>query len=200
MSDEIETDTRTLARHRIDRDGRERAGDWMQTFSGEMFWPLDPKPEEVHIEDIAHALSLVCRYGGHAKFHYSVGQHSILASRMVDEDFALQALLHDAAEAYIGDMIRPVKRYITDFQGIEDAILRAVGERFGVELVDLPKEVKEADERMLATEVLYIRGKPPVPWTLKALPYHGVSIEKWVPLETETRFLRSFYALGGKSR
>src|SRR5689334_10911717 len=79
----------------------------MTTFSGEPFWPLDPQPEDIRIVDIAHALSLQCRFNGHTKFHYSVAQHSLIMSFNVPLQFALEALLHDAAEAYIGDLIRP---------------------------------------------------------------------------------------------
>src|SRR5262245_27549306 len=102
----------------------QRIGDWMQTISGRKFWPLDPRPEEVCIEDIGHALSLVCRFGGHCHTFYSVAEHSVRVSLLAedmakssahwtDENIrmiALSGLLHDAAEAYIGDMVRPLKR------------------------------------------------------------------------------------------
>ncbi|MFN9113590.1 MAG: phosphohydrolase, partial [Bacteroidota bacterium] len=70
---------------------------WIQTFSGIAFWPLDPKPEHVRIADIAHALSMKCRYNGHTRKFYSVAEHSVLVSRHVPEEDALWALLHDAS-------------------------------------------------------------------------------------------------------
>lgn len=87
----------------------ERKGDWIQTYTGRQFWPLDPKPEEVCIEDIAHALSQQCRYAGHTIRFYSVAQHSVEIALRVPRAAALWGLLHDAAEAYLVDLPRPVK-------------------------------------------------------------------------------------------
>ena len=83
------------------------------TYSGKPFFPMDPRPEEIRIEDIAHSLSMQCRFNGHTKWFYSVAQHcSIMAEAMMSDgyaEYAFEALMHDAAEAYIGDLIRPVK-------------------------------------------------------------------------------------------
>lgn len=90
-----------------------RLGDWILTATGQHFWPLDPRPEEVVLEDIAHALSNLCRWTGHTKWHYSVAQHAVAVAVMVERfspDLALAALHHDDAEAYLGDWARPVKR------------------------------------------------------------------------------------------
>src|SRR6267378_1608096 len=84
---------------------------WIVTYSGLQFYHLAPTPEMVCIEDIAHALSQTCRWTGHTKFHYSVAQHSIYCSFLVPAEHALAALLHDASEAYLGDMNRPLKHY-----------------------------------------------------------------------------------------
>ena len=83
-----------------------RKGDWMQTHSGIQFWPLDPRPEDILIEDIAHALSNQCRFAGHCCFHYSVAQHSVLVSENVPAQDAMWGLLHDAGEAYLVDLPR----------------------------------------------------------------------------------------------
>lgn len=87
-----------------------RRGDWMQTFSGRQFWPCDPRADEVCIEDIAHALSMQCRFAGHVRKFYSVAEHCVRASWIVPDRFKLAALLHDAAEAYVVDLPRPIKR------------------------------------------------------------------------------------------
>src|SRR5687767_13374438 len=100
----------------------DRKGDWICTYQGIQFWPLDPKPEDVSIIDIAHALSNVCRFGGHSRWFYSVSQHSYYVSLYTRPENALYALLHDAPESYIGDCVRPLKPYLTNFQSIEDNI------------------------------------------------------------------------------
>ena len=66
-----------------------RKGDWMQTYTGRQFWPIDPRANEVHIEDIAHALSMMCRYNGHCRTFYSVAEHSVLVSQHVPPEHAL---------------------------------------------------------------------------------------------------------------
>src|SRR5579885_2784587 len=86
-----------------------RHGDWIQTYCGVAFYPLDPRPEEILIEDIAHALSMLCRFTGHVKRFYSVAQHCVYVSHRCDPKDALWGLLHDAAEAYLNDISRPVK-------------------------------------------------------------------------------------------
>ncbi len=133
--------------------GHER-GAWMSTSRGGRFYPLDPKPEEVYIEDIAHALSMQARFNGHLREFYSVAQHSYLCSVHVDSSdarVALTALLHDAPEAYIGDMIRPVKVYDTWFKYIDQRIWEVIAERFNIPRV-MPAEVHEIDGAMCAAE------------------------------------------------
>src|SRR4051794_15527189 len=86
-----------------------RRGGWITTFSRRQFWPLDPHSDEIHIEDIAHSLSQQCRFGGHSRSFYSVAQHSCLVSALCKANDALWGLLHDASEAYLGDIPRPLK-------------------------------------------------------------------------------------------
>src|SRR5258708_302056 len=88
---------------------KDRRGNWMQTYTGRAYWPADPRAEDVCIEDIAHALSLLCRYTGHCKRFYSVAEHSILISQVVPPEYAFFGLMHDAQEAYINDLARPIK-------------------------------------------------------------------------------------------
>jgi len=101
--------------------GRSADG-WFLTASGKRFWPLDPRPEDICIEDIAHALSHICRFGGHVREPYSVAQHSVIVSMIVKPENALYGLLHDAAEAYAGDMVRPLKRGMPAYRSIESAV------------------------------------------------------------------------------
>jgi uncharacterized protein len=146
-------------------------GGWIGTFSGTKFWPLEPRYEEISIEDIAHSLSRQCRFNGHCGPFYSVAEHSIEVSRAIPikllhwEEVALWGLMHDAAEAYLSDIVRPIKgrsfyyfsprgmecgRFKTYHQ-CEGDLLYEVAKRFGLTM-PIPREVDEADERMLATE------------------------------------------------
>lgn len=100
-----------------------RTGDWMITFTGRKYWPLDPRADEVCIDDIATALAHQGRYNGHGRHFYSVAQHSAELARWFmakgDHPLARWALLHDAAEAYVGDVIRPLKKFLPGFAEIE---------------------------------------------------------------------------------
>ena len=125
-----------------------RKGDWFLTYTGKQFWPLDPRPEDVCIEDIAHALANINRFGGHCRISYSVGQHSLVVHRVCS---TFQALMHDSAEAYIGDMVRPLKMHMPDFQACEWLVWYAICDRFDIDPVMRP-EVKNADNIALVTE------------------------------------------------
>lgn len=131
----------------------ERKGDWICTYTGIKFWPLDPRPEDVCIEDIAHSLSLQCRFAGHTRWFYSVGDHSLRVSDLCLDD-PLWGLLHDAPEAYLVDLPRPIKRHSllgAEYMKIERGIMAAIAMRFRLR-GDIPKEVHEADDLILAWE------------------------------------------------
>lgn len=168
-----------------------RVGDWIQTFSGGQFWPLDPRAEEVELTDIAHQLAKICRFGGATEAFYSVAEHSLRVADLVPPELRLQALLHDAAEAYCGDVVRPLKRNLVGFDAVEARIARVIGERFGVDLVALHPLVKQADNEMLAVEfrdLLAHRGdRAPLPE-----PPRGVRIyETMTPRAAATLFYQA---------
>lgn len=121
------------------------------THSGLHFNLLDPQPESIQITDIAHALSHICRFTGHTKEFYSVAEHSYLTSYLVEPTHALEALLHDAAEAYIGDVSSPLKSLLPDYKAIEERVEQAIRTRFALPEHQHPC-VKDADLSMLATE------------------------------------------------
>lgn len=132
----------------------------MNTYSGMRFDPMKMKQENVCLEDIAHALSLLCRGGGHVQYFYSVGQHSLNCAREAEargwsKRVVLACLLHDASEAYISDIIRPVKHHLTNYLEIESMIMGVILEKFG--LTDLTEEekgkVRQIDDGILEHEL-----------------------------------------------
>ena len=173
----------------------ERVGDWMQTFGGRQFWPLDPRAKEVFIEDIAHGLSLQCRYAGHCLRFYSVAEHSVLIARWLasqdyDTETCLWGLLHDAGEAYVLDMIRPLKRSVPEFSEIELRVRNQVMKRFGLYLFE-PFIVKEADNRILVDEKQQNMA-PGLAWGIDSLEPLGVTLEFWSPEQAKAEFLQEF--------
>ena len=183
-----------------------RKGDWMQTFSGVQFWPLDPRPEDVHLDDIMHALSNLCRFGGHCRHFYSVAQHSVMVSRQAEaaaksdaREIGIIGLLHDATEAYLIDVPRPIKRDLLNYKEIEATLAIVIGERFGVRLDLLPELVKEADERALFTEKRDLLCAEPAPWGVaqgvSSEPYAD-RIEPQSPYTAKEAFFRRARELG----
>lgn len=161
-------------------------GDWMQTFSGQRFYPLDPRPDEIDPRDIAHALSLLCRYGGHVDRFYSVAEHCVLMSEAVSAEHALAALLHDATEAYVVDVPRPLKRQLPGYREIEDRVWYVIALRFRIDL-ELPTAVKEADSRILLTERDALMPRHDE-WGVDGLEPLPVAITGWSPEEAERRY------------
>lgn len=169
--------------------------EWIQTFTGKQFWPLNPRHQDIDIRDIAHALSMKCRYSGHTKFFYSVAEHSVLVSHFVPPDLALWGLLHDASEAYLPDVPRPIKRHLVGFKEMEDRIMREVCVLLGMEWPE-PPEVKRIDTAILADEMRQVMGPPPVDWELPESEL-GAIISGDAPATIEGIFLRRFWDLVG---
>jgi uncharacterized protein len=123
----------------------------IQCASGKYFDFLNPAGSHICIEDIAHALSHINRFTGHTRVPYSVAQHSYVVSCIVPYKDALAGLLHDAAEAYLGDVSSPLKQLLPEYKVIEHRVHAAIFEHFGLD-PELPASVKEADLIALATE------------------------------------------------
>lgn len=181
-------------------EAQERVGDWMITFTGRRFWPLDPRVDEVSFLDIAHGLSLICRYGGHTRCFYSVAEHCVLLADHFSEagrsDLARYALLHDASEAYIGDIIRPLKPQLPAFKAVEAPLERLVLQAVG--LGDIPKPVHDADSAIIVNEaraLFYPEVLERAGWVLPERGLKGVDIMGYPPTYAEQAWLSEFERL-----
>ena len=177
--------------------------DWMQTYTGKKFYPTAPNAADVDPLDIAHALSMQCRYNGHVKEFYSVAEHCWLISHALERDYgsrdlALWGLLHDATEAYVGDMVRPLKKQIPAFSEVEDRVMKAIAERFDLFTETMPPEVKDADNRILVDEKAALMGKQPGAWSVDGLKPLRVYIKAWDPTTARNKYMERLIALTGE--
>jgi hypothetical protein len=167
---------------------------WIQTFTGRRFQPTDPRPADFDIRDVAHALSLLCRFNGHCTQFYSVAEHSVRVSQVCPPEHALWGLLHDLGEAYLGDLPRPLKPLFPAFDEIESRLLRCAGETLGPLPWPMPRAVRVADDILLATEARDLMAPPPEPWPLAQRPLPE-PIVPLGPVEAERAFLERYAAL-----
>ena len=165
-----------------------RYGDWMQTHTGVRFYPLDPRVEDINPIDIAHALGMTCRYSGHTRDFYSVAEHCVHVSYHVPDKYALWGLLHDAAEAYLTDMPRPLKTFMPKYQTAEELLMAVIVRKFCLTPKEEPKEVKQVDVAMLATEQRQVM-RVQIPWyDIPEPPLKNVRIRFWNPKVAAARF------------
>lgn len=179
------------------RPGRDNA--WLQTFTGRRFWPLDPKAEEIDIRDIAHALSNQCRFAGHTTDFYSVAQHSVRVSFVVPPELALCGLLHDASEAYLLDIPRPLKRLpmFEPYREYEERLMHMIAEKFGFTW-PMPEEIRAADDNLLMDEAKSLIRGPKDDWALKFDPKGDTCADlgaTMLPRRAESLFLARFCSL-----
>lgn len=168
-----------------------------RTYSGGLYYPWHPVIEEVCILDIAQALSNLCRYSGQSADFFSVAEHSVLVSRIVPKDFALEGLLHDAAEAYCNDLSVPLKEGLPDYNKVLAMNERIVRLRFHLPQVE-SECVTEADLEIRVSELDQL------------FPFHDdcrapkgtklTIIRKLTPFDAKLEFLSRFAELAGKAR
>jgi len=167
--------------------------------SGAWFDLLDPASSDFTIDDIAHGLAHICRYAGQCRDFYSVAEHSIHVSNMCEEG-KLEALLHDAAEAFIGDVTRPLKQLMPEYKRIEKAVERAVFERFNL-VMPFPAEIKEADLRVLAAEQAQIMAPSTSEWARTSGVYPApIRVEFMPPKVAKRAFLKRYTELAAERR
>ena len=182
-----------------------RVGIWMPMPSGRRFWPQDPRPQDFNIDDIAYGLSRLNRFNGKTKQTYSVAQHSVYVSRVLEghgRGIMLFGLLHDAAEAYLGDVITPVKNLFREqYDAIEDKVMSAIAKQFHFypEYVHqgCKAAVKKADVILLATEARDVATVGFVSQRLTELPLDTRIDECWSPEVAKEAFLAEFEHLNG---
>lgn len=141
---------------------------YITTYGGTHFVPTEPRAEDVHITDIAHALSFICRGNGHVKTFFSVGQHCIhcaleAEARGCTPRVCLACLLHDAGEAYMSDVPRPFKPYLAEYKGFEERLMNVIyGKYLGRPLTEEERAcVKEIDDDMLYYNLRDLLNDPP---------------------------------------
>jgi len=180
-------------------------GYWMQTATGRAFYPFDPRPEDIFIEDIAAGLSRQCRYAGQLRADveiYSTAEHCVALARHFrahgEIELAKWALLHDAAEAYLNDIVRPVKQALAAYRGVEALIMAAICDRFGLPRQE-PAAVKDADRRILMDERRAVMASPSLPWATdeNCAPLNAV-ILCYPPRMARFAFLHLFGELFGE--
>ena len=174
--------------------------DSIQTYTGHGVRPLDLSPEDVCLEDIAHALSMQCRFTGHVSQFYSVAEHSVEVSRLLtrseQKEHALWGLLHDASEAYLVDVAAPMKQTpgFEAFRDIERSIMEVVCDKFGL-LRGEPPQVKWADRRLLATEAKQLMTPLHPDWTNLVEPMKNHTLACLLPAQAKGAFVYAFHML-----
>ena len=179
------------------------ADPFVQTYSGDLLSLTDPDPRAIELSCISMALARQCRFNGHTVKDYSVAEHSVnveayVAARTNDRDLRRAALLHDAAEAYIGDITSPVKTVLgPSVRELEDRILLAIAQRFDIPFAAFSHSlVKEADLRLLAAEANQLLPTGPAEEWAHSLPYPAPkTLECWTAKTARTRFLDAAVAL-----
>lgn len=171
---------------------------YVTTYSGGKLHFLNPDPNEIHLKDIIHNLSMQCRYGGSTEYHYSVLQHSIAVAMYVinmggSDDEVLSALMHDCAEAYILDIPRPLKHHLPEYQKIEDNLQTVIFDKFGIKPVS--QLVVDVDNRIVANEAEWVFKNPPS-WVKDYVKLPSINVnEEWLfddlhyPAEIEGMFI-----------
>ena len=153
--------------------------DCIRTYTGKYLDVFNPDPEQICIEDIAHALANQCRFSGHTRTFYSVVQHSVMVARRVPDRFKLQALMHDASEAYMLDIPTPIKLKLPDYMVAEKNLMHCIATKFGFSW-PMHACVNEADKLELQSDWHYL------------MDYNPGHIDCWKPDDAEHEFLYLF--------
>lgn len=169
-------------------------GPKIMLYSGVELDLLDPSSSEFTIDDIAHGLSNICRYAGQCRMFYSVAEHSVLMSDLAGH-LAFEALMHDAAEAFIGDITRPLKQLLPDYKNIERSVEEAIFNRFGLPLY-IRAEIKSLDLQVLAAEQDQLMPQSTNRWAIEAgIRPANIQTQGWSPARAKIEFLKRYAEL-----
>lgn len=170
---------------------------YVSTYLGNRFYPLEPRIDRVAIEDIAHGLAYQCRFNGQTREFYSVAQHSLIVAALVPAPLRLAALLHDGAEAYLGDMVKPLKVLLPEFSALEDRVTAIIADTFRIDFSDYAP-IKHADLIALATEKRDLMPHSAERWAyLDDIAPLADTIIPMHPGEAKSAFLAAFHRLSG---
>jgi 5'-deoxynucleotidase YfbR-like HD superfamily hydrolase len=174
-------------------------GSTIKLFTGGYYDVKSPRAEDVRIEDIAHVLANICRFGGHIPRYYSVAEHSVQCYRKACREsqsweVRFACLMHDASEAYIGDVVKPLKVLLDPIYGpIENANERAIAEAFGIDFASTKPEWKRIDREMLIAERNAIFGNDGHKWTDEdQVATFVLQPDFYSPIDAESKFLNCF--------
>lgn len=165
------------------------------TYSGKFINPLEVEPEDIGLYDIAHALANLCRYNGHVDYFYSVAQHSVIVAQQFEEKSNVRkwALFHDASEAYLGDVVAPLKYcgHYDFYLEAEEKLMEAVAIRFGLE-GEMPNSVDYVDKKLRGAEMRDLKNYFPE----ESQDTYEFSIKPWLPAYAKYQFLWEAEQLG----
>lgn len=172
------------------------------TYTGKKFDVLNPDPDLICLEDIAHALSQTCRFTGHTRNFYSVAEHSYYCSKLVTITEHQQArLLHDAAEAYLNDIASPVKRCLPEYNRLEETIICTIFNKYSLfGIAPWDERIKDADKYMLRSEIFQLmpRESSAFDKVLAEAPPSEcpITVKCWQPQQAKEKFLHRADELG----
>lgn len=157
---------------------------YIRTYTGEQVNVFNIDPEQIHIEDIAHALSMQCRFSGHTREFYSVAQHSCYCYEL-SQEYPFECLMHDCAEAYLHDVASPIKKWFFVYRIMENRLMKVLARKYGF-TYPFPPEVHKIDKDMLHNEMCSFMGK---------ISHYFIMVESWDHQQAKGEFLRIFRLL-----
>ena len=174
-----------------------KVDNYIETFTGIKFDFLNPKLDQIDIEDIAHSLSMQVRYTGHCSKFYSIAEHCLLVSYMCSDEFKLYGLLHDASEAYLTDVASPIKPFLQNYKMMECKVMNVITEKYGLGEF-FPEEVHLADMNALRLEITQLMSSKGEGWAINnvlSTELPDIELECMGQEEAKERFLQRFYEL-----